>query len=203
MARKLAVVLVAALATLMTTAAAKGSHPKTLTVGQQSASCPNPGYERIGDAIEDAAPGDTIAICPGTYAEGPGTPGTSVLTIHKDLTLRGAGADQVTIEPRSVADGLGAPFAGRWTLAIAKRLLHEIVLLDDATILAGMRFALERLKQVVEPAGAAALAAVLAGRVELDEGERVVVVLSGGNVEVGRLGELIAAAGMLPGNAPA
>ena len=89
MARKLAVVLVAALATLMTTAAAKGSHPKTLTVGQQSASCPNPGYERIGDAIEDAAPGDTIAICPGTYAEGPGTPGTSVLTIHKDLTLAG------------------------------------------------------------------------------------------------------------------
>ncbi len=104
MARKLAVVLVAALATLMTTAAAKGSHPKTLTVGQQSASCPNPGYERIGDAIEDAAPGDTIAICPGTYAEGPGTPGTSVLTIHKDLTLRGAGADQVTIEPRSVGE---------------------------------------------------------------------------------------------------
>ncbi len=104
MARKLAVVLVAALATLITSAAAQGSHPKTLTVGQQSASCPNPGYQRIGDAIEDAAPGDTIAICPGTYAEGPGTPGTSVLTIHKDLTLRGAGADQVTIEPTSVGE---------------------------------------------------------------------------------------------------
>jgi threonine dehydratase len=109
----------------------------------------------------------------------------------------------LTIQPESVADGLGAPFAGRWTLTIAQRLLHEIVLLDDATILAGMRFALERLKQVVEPAGAAALAAVLAGRVQLHEGERVVVVLSGGNVEVGRLGELIAGAGMLPGNAPA
>ena len=55
--------------------------------------------DRIGDAIEDAAPGDTISICPGTYAEGPGTPGTSVLTIHKDLTLRWAGANQVTIQP--------------------------------------------------------------------------------------------------------
>lgn len=105
----------------------------------------------------------------------------------------------VTIEPESVADGLGAPFAGRWTMSIAKRLVHDIVLLDDATILAGMRFALERLKQVVEPAGAAALAAVLAGRVAIAEGERVVVVLSGGNVEMSRLGELIAAAGTLPG----
>ena len=105
----------------------------------------------------------------------------------------------VTIQPESVADGLGAPFAGRWTMSIAKRLLHDIVLLDDATILGGLRFSLERLKQVVEPAGAAALAALLAGRVEIAEGERVVVVLSGGNVELSRLGELLAAAGTLPG----
>jgi threonine dehydratase len=105
----------------------------------------------------------------------------------------------VTIQPESVADGLGAPFAGRWTMAITQRLLHDIVLLDDATILAGLRFALERLKQVLEPAGAAALAAVLAGRVPIADGERVVVVLSGGNVELARLGPLIEAAGTLPG----
>jgi len=104
----------------------------------------------------------------------------------------------VPIEPVSVADGLGAPFAGRWTLAITRRLVHEIVLLDDPTILAGLRFAMERLKQVVEPAGAAALAAVLAGRVALNDGERVAVVVSGGNVEMARLGELLAAAGTLP-----
>jgi threonine dehydratase len=105
----------------------------------------------------------------------------------------------VTIQPRSVADGLGAPFAGRWTLAMARRYVDEIVLLDDPTILAGLRFALERLKQVVEPAGAAALAAVLAGRVAIRDGERVAVLISGGNVEVSRLGELLAAAGTLPG----
>ncbi len=105
----------------------------------------------------------------------------------------------VTIQPQSVADGLGAPFAGRWTLAITRRLVDDIVLLDDATILAGLRFALERLKQVVEPAGAAALAAVLAGRVPLQDGERVAVVVSGGNVEMSRLGDLLAAAGTLPG----
>jgi threonine dehydratase len=105
----------------------------------------------------------------------------------------------VPIRPQSVADGLGAPFAGAWTLAMARAYVDEIVLLDDPTILAGMRFAVERLKQVLEPAGAAALAAMLAGRVRVRAGERVAVVLSGGNVEVGRLGELLAAAGSLPG----
>ena len=105
----------------------------------------------------------------------------------------------VPIAPRSVADGLGAPFAGHWTLAMTRRYVDDIVLLDDLTILAGLRFAVERLKQVVEPAGAAALAALLAGKVRLRDGDRVAVVLSGGNVEVGRLGELIDAAGSLPG----
>jgi threonine dehydratase len=100
-----------------------------------------------------------------------------------------------------VADGLGAPFAGAWTLPMAQRYLDDIVLLDDPTILAGMRFAIERLKQVIEPAGAAALAAVLAGRIPLKDRERVAVVLSGGNVEVSRIGELLAAAGLLPGGA--
>ena len=107
----------------------------------------------------------------------------------------------VTIQPQSVADGLGAPFAGVWTLALVRRHVDDVVLLDDPTILAGLRFALERLKQALEPAGAAALAAVLAGKVEIHDGERVAVLLSGGNVEVSRLGELVAAAGTLPGAA--
>ena len=106
----------------------------------------------------------------------------------------------VRIQPESVADGLGAPFAGAWTLAMAQRYLDDIILLDDPTILAGMRFAIERMKQVLEPAGAAALAAVLAGRIPIHDGERVVVVLSGGNVEVDRVGILLAEAGRLPGS---
>ena len=57
------------------------------------------------------------------------------------------------------------------------------------------------MKQVLEPAGAAALASLLAGRVPIREGERVAVVLSGGNVEVDRIGELLAGARPLPGAA--
>jgi threonine dehydratase len=104
----------------------------------------------------------------------------------------------VRIQPHSVADGLGAPFAGEWTLAAVRRYVDDVILIDDATILGGMRFAIERMKQVVEPAGAAALAALLYGRVPLRPGDRVVAVLSGGNVETSRLGELLAAAAPLP-----
>ncbi len=111
----------------------------------------------------------------------------------------------VRIDPVSVADGLGAPFAGTWTLAMTRRYLDGIVLLDDPSILAGMRFALERAKQLLEPAGAAAVAAVLFGKVPIRDGERVCVLLSGGNVEAGRLGELLAGAAPLdvPPAAPA
>jgi len=103
----------------------------------------------------------------------------------------------VQIQPHTVADGLGAPFAGAWTLAMCQRYLDGLVLIDDATILAGVRFAAERTKQVLEPAGAAALAAVLFGRVPIASGERVCVVASGGNIEISRLGDLIAAAAPL------
>ena len=103
----------------------------------------------------------------------------------------------VAITPKSVADGLNAPSAGRLAISIAKRYLEDLVILPDDVILAGLRFSVERLKQVVEPAGAAALAAVLSGAVPLREGDRVCVVLSGGNVAVERLGELLAAAAPL------
>lgn len=115
------------------------------------------------------------------------------------VTLALARNEIVRIQPESVADGLGAPFAGTWTLAMCRRYLDDIVLLDDPTILAGVRFAVERLKQVLEPAGAAALAAVLAGRIPIRDDERVAVVMSGGNVEVGRLGAMLEGAGKLPG----
>jgi threonine dehydratase len=104
----------------------------------------------------------------------------------------------VRIEPRTVADGLTAPFAGAWTLAACQRYLEDVTVIDDATILGGLRFAVERMKQVLEPAGAAALAAVLYGRIPIRDGETVCVVASGGNVEVGRIGQLLEGAAPLP-----
>ncbi len=104
----------------------------------------------------------------------------------------------VTISPRSVADGLGAPFAGSWTLPLVRRYVDAIVRIDDPTILGGLRFAAERMKLVLEPAGAAAIAASIYGKVPLRDGDRVCVVASGGNVETSRIGELLAMAAPLP-----
>ena len=125
-------------------------------------------------------------------------PGARVIGVEPEasdaVSLALEGGRIVTIQPRSVADGLNAPFAGRWTLAMVRRHVDGIIRIDEATILAGLRFAVERMKQVIEPAGAAALGAVLSGRVPLHDGERVAILVSGGNVEVSRLGELLAAA---------
>jgi threonine dehydratase len=129
-------------------------------------------------------------------------PATRVYGVEPDnsnaMQLALAAGEVVRIEPHTVADGLGAPFAGAWTLAMCQRYLDGIILLDDPTILAGVRFAAERTKQLLEPAGAAALAAVLFGRLPIKAGERVCVVASGGNVDTARLGEFMAAAAPLP-----
>ena len=62
--------------------------------------------------------------------------------------------------------------------------------MTDAEIVAAMRFLFERLKLVVEPSGASALAAVLAGRIEV-AGQHVGVTLSGGNVDADRFAALV------------
>lgn len=110
------------------------------------------------------------------------------------LTLAIERGEVVPLQPSSIADGLGAPFAGTWTLDLARRYVDAVLLLDDADIARGMRFALERMKQLLEPAGAAALAAVLAGRIHIEPHDSVCVVASGGNVDLGRLPELLAMA---------
>ena len=93
-------------------------------------------------------------------------------------------ADEVVpVEPRSIADGLNAPFAGTTCLAVAREHVDEVVLLTEAEIAEGFRFLYERAKLACEPAGAAATAALLAGKVPLDADDRVVAIVSGGNVE--------------------
>jgi threonine dehydratase len=93
-----------------------------------------------------------------------------------------AAGEPVPVEPKSIADGLNAPFAGRLPLDIARARGLDTVLVDEQEIEAGMRFVYGRAKLACEPAGAAAVAALLVGKVALEEGETVVAVVSGGNV---------------------
>jgi threonine dehydratase len=109
----------------------------------------------------------------------------------------------VDIRPDSIADGLGAPFAGPWNIDLARRYAEPIVRVADAVIARGMRFALERMKQVLEPAGAAALGALLSGAVSLRQGELVCVIASGGNVDMTRVPMLLAVGDAQVGPDPA
>jgi hypothetical protein len=80
---------------------AQGAYAATHTVDDDKADCPAAAFTSIQAAIDAAASGDTIAICKGDYVEGSGAPGTNALTITKSLTLKGAGADFVSITPRA------------------------------------------------------------------------------------------------------
>ena len=89
----------------------------------------------------------------------------------------------------TIADGLQADIPGERTFPITRELVDEVVTVPDASIVEAMVFAFERMKAVVEPSGAVALAALLDGTVAC-AGRRVGAVLSGGNVSSRRFAEL-------------
>lgn len=93
----------------------------------------------------------------------------------------------------TIADGLAAPVAGTNTLDIVRRLVADVVVIDDSLIAEGMRFLAQRAKLVAEPAGAAATGALLAGKIPVRPGERVVSIVSGGNVDLARMAHIFAA----------
>jgi threonine dehydratase len=98
----------------------------------------------------------------------------------------------VTLEKiATVADGLAAPFAEPLTLGLIERYVDEVVLLDDDEIVAALRLILERAKLLVEPAGAAAVAGLLSGRVQSSPLSRTVAILSGGNIDFEKLKRLL------------
>jgi threo-3-hydroxy-L-aspartate ammonia-lyase len=88
----------------------------------------------------------------------------------------------VPVEPRSLADGLSAPFAGEHAIRICKERGVESILVSEDELADGMRFLYGRAKLACEPAAAAGVAALLAGKVAVEPRESVVVVVSGGNV---------------------
>jgi threonine dehydratase len=93
-----------------------------------------------------------------------------------------AAGKSVPVSPRSVADGLGAPFAGVNCLRVCAERVDEVVLVTEEEIEEGMRFLYARAKLACEPAGAATTGALIGGKVPLEQGETVVAVVSGGNV---------------------
>lgn len=146
---------------------------------------------------------DTLVVCVGGGGLMSGcatvaaarTPPVRVVGVEPeagDDVTRSLAADRIVeiATPRTIADGQQTTAPGDLTFAVMRSRVDEMVLVSDAEIVAAMRFAFERLKVVLEPSGACALAALLAGRIT-DPGERVGVVLSGGNVGADRFAALV------------
>lgn len=115
-----------------------------------------------------------------------------------------SGELQTVTNPPTIADGARTPFLGRWTFPLVRNHADGMMTVSEAQIAWAMRFAFERMKMVVEPSGALALAGMISASrngalgdgsvVDLD-GARVGVVVSGGNVDVAALSGMFALAG--------
>ena len=92
----------------------------------------------------------------------------------------------------TIADGISVKQPGKLTFEIISKLVDDIVLIDDTSIVKTMFLLMERAKLVVEPAGAASLAYLLSNKGHLDKKEKVVSLLSGGNVDMYLLGQVVA-----------
>jgi threonine dehydratase len=93
--------------------------------------------------------------------------------------------------PRTLADGAQTQALGQLTFPVIQALVDDIVTVTDDQLIEAMRFAAARMKMVVEPTGALAMAAAMQGAVDV-RGKRVGIVISGGNVDIAQLARYLA-----------
>jgi threonine dehydratase len=155
------------------------------------------------ELLEQAGPLDVLLVCVGgggliagcATAAKTLLPGIRVIGVEPeagdDVRRSLAAGERITIPvPRTIADGQQTPAPGELTFPVIRERVDDVVLASDPEIVDAMRLLFERLKTVAEPSGACALAALLAGRVDV-AGLRVGVTLSGGNVSAARFAELV------------
>lgn len=93
--------------------------------------------------------------------------------------------------PKTIADGAMVTHVGEHNFEVIKRRVEDIVTVSDAQLVETMKFFAERMKMVVEPTGCLGAAAALCGVVPV-AGQRVGILISGGNVDLSRFAELVA-----------
>ena len=92
--------------------------------------------------------------------------------------------------PITIADGAQTPMVGAITFELIKNLVDDIHTVSDAQLIEAMRFYAERMKMVVEPTGCLSLAAAIQFKESL-KGQRVGVIISGGNIDMTRFAQLL------------
>jgi threo-3-hydroxy-L-aspartate ammonia-lyase len=122
-------------------------------------------------------------------------PGARVVGVEPEAgddvarSLASGHRERIQVGP-TIADGQQTPSPGELTWPVIKALVDQVVTVTDQQIVAAMRWLFERMKLVVEPSGACALAALLGGELRCP-GQRVGVVLSGGNIGARQFAELM------------
>ena len=125
------------------------------------------------------------------------SPSTAVLGVEPagyDDTLRSLRAGvrtPMTPTHRTLCDALETPCPGELTFPILQATVADVAVVTDAEVAEAMRYAFRVLKLVVEPGGAAALAALLAGKLNTFGGTSLGLVLSGGNVDPDQFAQVL------------
>ncbi|MEO5698323.1 MAG: threo-3-hydroxy-L-aspartate ammonia-lyase [Burkholderiaceae bacterium] len=158
------------------------------------------------ELIEDAGALDALIVCAGG---GGFLSGCAVAARHLLPGIQVFGAEPergndmqqslrsgriVSIEvPRTICDGQQTQSVGRHPFEVIQALVSDVLTATDREVVAAMRFAFERMKVVLEPSGACALATLMAHRAAFS-GQRVGVTLSGGNIGLDRFFALVSGA---------
>lgn len=134
-----------------------------------------------------------LRSCYSYQAEKPDCKIVGVEPIGAAAVLRSVQQDRVVTLDKidTVAEGLEAPFAGIYTLAHVKRYVDYLVLVSDEEIIHAQNLILEQCKIPTEPAGTAGFASLLYKKVGIPKGAHVVCVLSGGNIDLKHLKNLL------------
>jgi threonine dehydratase len=120
------------------------------------------------------------------------SPRTRVIAVELEagpglIPALAAGKPVPAPRPVTLADGMTPPFVGALPLAIAREAVDDIVTVTETEMIEAMLLLMTRAKLYVEASGAAATAALIAGKTKLPAGSRVVAIVSGGNVDPERI----------------
>jgi threonine dehydratase len=132
----------------------------------------------VASALKQLLPG--VRVVAVELAGGPGL--APALVAGKPIHVK---------RPATLADGMTPPFVGALPLAIAQEAIDDLVTVTEEQIVHAMKLLMTRAKLYVEASGAAATAALLAGKVRVDVGKKVVALVSGGNVDLSRVAAVI------------
>jgi threonine dehydratase len=157
------------------------------------------------ELIADAGPLDLLLVCLGGGGLLSGSalsaralaPGCRIVGVEPELADDGArsfhtGTLHRVRDPPTIADGARTPCLGELTFPLIRELVDDVVVVSEQAIVDSMRFLWERVKLVVEPTGALALAALVSGVIQPPAGARIGVTVTGGNVDLANAAALFA-----------